>query len=44
MSKETVRKAIVDGEGNNLVASVVQSVSDPTKYGLVVCKPDGSPI
>lgn len=44
MSKETVRKAIVDWEGNNLVASVVQSVSDPTKYGLVVCKPDGSPI
>lgn len=44
MSKETVRKAIVDWEWNNVLASVVQSTTDPTKYWLVICNPDWSPI
>lgn len=42
--KEVVRKAIVDWDGNNILASVVQSTTDPTKYGLVICNPDGTPI
>lgn len=42
--KEVVRKAIVDWDGNNILASVVQSTDDPTKYGLVICNPDWSPI
>lgn len=44
MAKETVRTAITDGEWNNKLLSVVQSTSDPTKYGLVICNPDGTPI
>lgn len=44
MSKEVVRKAIVDWDGNNILASVVQSTTDPTKFGIVICNPDGSPI
>ena len=44
MAKETVRTAITDWEWNNKLLSVVQSTSDPTKYGLVICNPDGSPI
>lgn len=44
MSKEVIRKAIVDWDWNNILASVVQSVTDPTKYGLVICNPDWSPI
>lgn len=42
--KEVVRKAIVDWDGNNILASVVQSTTDPTKYGLVICNPDWTPI
>ncbi len=42
--KEVVRKAIVDWDGNNILASVVQSTTDPTKYGIVICNPDWSPI
>lgn len=44
MSKEVIRKAIVDWDWNNILASVVQSTSDPTKYGIVICNPDWSPI
>lgn len=44
MAKETVRTAITDWEWLNKLLSVVQSTSDPTKYGLVICNPDWSPI
>jgi hypothetical protein len=39
---ESVRTSIVDKDWNNRLLSVVQSTVDPTKYGIVVCNPDGS--
>jgi len=44
MVKETVRKAIVDWNGGNKLASVVESLSSPWTYWLVALWPDWSPI
>lgn len=44
MSLETVRTAITDWDWQNKLLSVVQSINDPTKYGLVICNPDWSRI
>lgn len=44
MSKETVRKAIVDWDGWNKLVTVVPTIADPTKFGLVICNADWSPI
>ena len=41
---ETVRVAIIDWEGNDVLVSVVPTQDDPTKNWLVVCNADGSAI
>jgi len=42
MVKEVVRKAIVDWDGGNKLASVVESISSPWKYWLIMLNPDGT--
>lgn len=42
--KEKNRISLIDGMGNSLLASIVQSVDDPTKNGIVVLNADGTPI
>jgi len=39
---EAIRTGIVDKNGGNVLASVVQTTADPTKNGLVIVNPDGS--
>jgi hypothetical protein len=43
--KETVSKAISNWDSTNPIqVSVVPLISDPTKYWMVVCNPDGSTV
>lgn len=45
MSNETESIAISNDDSTNPIkVSVVQSLSDPTINGIVVCNPDGSSI
>jgi len=37
---ETKRTAIIDKNGNNILANVVESIDNPGTYGLVALNPD----
>ena len=41
---ETKRTAIIDKNGNNILANVVESIDNPGTYGLVALNPDWSSI
>ena len=41
---ETVRVAIIDWEGKDILVSVVPTQDDPTVNGIVVCNADWSSV